>query len=94
MSPNDDAPEETYLETEEGSAGEAQRRTRDATRGLADEEAPLSDEELDARQAAIGERRRQGGPPMDAPLTRSFRELADAQDVPPTECEEPPEKEE
>ena len=91
MSPNDDAPEETYLETEEGSAGEAQRRTR-GTRGLADEAETLSDEDLDARQAAIGERRKQGGPPLDAPLTRGMRELADAQDVPPTECEEPPEE--
>lgn len=93
MSPNDDAPEETLLETEEGSAGEAQRQRPDATRGPADEEAPLSDEDLDARQAAIGERRRQGGPPLDAPLTRGvLEELADAQDVPPTECEEPPEE--
>jgi hypothetical protein len=92
MSPNDDAPEETYLDTEEGSAGPAQRRTRNVTRGLADEAATLSDEDLDARQRGIGERRKQGGPPLDARVTRGTPGVADVEDVPPTECEEPPEE--
>jgi len=91
MSPNDDVPEETYLDTQEGSAGPARRKPR--TRGLADEEETLPEEALDSRQAEMGVRRKQGGPPLDAPVTRSaVRGVADNEDAPPTECEEPPEE--
>ena len=88
MSPNGEAPEEASEETQEGSAGEAQVAD-EASAQAAEAPATLPDDELDARQAAIAERRRTGGPPRDGDAEAAGAQSAGAPEVPATECEEP-----
>lgn len=87
MPPTDDNPEESVHNTEEGSAGGPQRMDPNAARARAEEPDALPDEVLDQRQAAIGQRRRQGGPPMEDTAGRTGADEAPP-DVPETECEE------
>lgn len=87
MPPTDDNPEESVHETQEGSAGGPQRMDPTAARTRAEEPEALPDEALDDRQAAIGERRRQGGPPLEDTAGRAGADEPPP-DVPETECGE------
>ena len=78
------------IEAAEAHAGDAQRVDVNAIRSRADAPPVLSAEALDERQAAIGERRRRGGPPL-ARGTRGRREAPQPPPaVPPTDCAAPP----
>jgi hypothetical protein len=79
--------EEAGLETGEGDAGEPQRRHPDELALLA-EEAPLSDEELDARQERFRTTRRHGGPDLNEETEAREEAVEDVPDVPPTETNE------
>ena len=75
-------------EAVEAFAGDAQRVDAEAVRARAEAPDLLSPRALDERQAAIGERRRRGGPPLRSGTRRATEESAP--DVPPTGCAEPP----
>lgn len=88
--PDDDQAEGASGSTQarEGATVEPQELERDRA---AAEVAPISSDELDERQARIGLDRRRGGPEFDEEIEVDRAEAAEARDVAPTECQEPPE---
>jgi hypothetical protein len=79
--------EEAGLEAGEGDAGEAQRRQIEELASL-DEQAPMSEEELDARQERFSTERRHGGPDLNEETEAREEAMEDVPDVPPTETSE------
>lgn len=94
---DDQNPQQGRIETHRGDAGEAQRMNQGARAARAAMPDSLPKEALDQRQARIGERRRRGGPLLEAeaeeaPRTRGEADPSSAApDVPPTESADPPE---
>lgn len=85
--PNENNNQENTIETVKVSIGKAKQHDENAP--LAD--FSLSEEELDERQRAIRKTRKYGGHTSgeaeDLPLTAAM----EAENVPPTDCEEPEE---
>ncbi len=85
--PDDD---EQVIETEEGSAGGPKTHDSASTRLRAETPGPLP-EELDHLQEQIRTTRRSGGPNVSKkPAGRGAHAEEEADDVPPTETEQPP----
>jgi hypothetical protein len=74
----------TY-EAEEATVGAAQHLDTRAVRARAAVSDLLPPEALDERQAAIGQRRRRGGPPLEEEVPAA---PGNVPPMPPTECEE------
>jgi hypothetical protein len=77
--------EETFTETSSASAGDAKKIDTSTVLSRAETRGSLSEAELNARQAAVRETRRQGGVPVgeETETTPSV-----PSDVPPTDCQE------
>ena len=80
----ENANEEKKIESQKGMLGNAQRLDPNAPR----EETFMSKEALNARQRAIGEKRKTPGPLLHQEH-RSERASASSSDVKPTDCKEP-----
>lgn len=75
----------TFVETEEATIEQAQSMDAKAVASRSLVPSLLSQEELDARQEAISETRRTGGPVLEEEETKGVGELPD---VPPTDVAE------
>jgi hypothetical protein len=78
---------EESLTVQKGTAGPANRLDREAMRARAEASDLLPPQALDERQAAIGTKRRSGGPPLAEEVPEAEAQVPN---VPPTETMKPP----
>ncbi len=76
--------EETFTETSSASAGEAKQIDTSTVLSRAETRGSLSEVELNARQVAVRETRRQGGVPVGE---ESADHISAPSSVPPTDCQ-------